>query len=205
MHFYPDEPPPPDMAFPVWEGPVVLTQVFGLCDVSLAMMTSACWIWQTVSAICLIFGIGIVAVGAYRIHTCIKACEIKWQKSNIKHPTKIREEFKQIASTTHKMSACFLIFFAMRFSGDWTKHSDKARFWGFLVANFSSTLWIYFSIKLAGKFLNAFVTNVIPGSFSAAPALHKLLVLPFGLLPCHGDLYSLQIFPRPRCFSHTAS
>jgi len=168
MHFFPDEPPPPDMAFPVWEGPVALTQVFGLCDVSLAMVTSACWIWSTVSALCLAFGIGIVAFGAYRIHTCIKAGEMKWKKSKIKHPTTIREEFKQIVSTKQKLSACFLIFFAMRFSGDWAKHSALARFWGFLVANFSSTMWIYFSMKLFGKLLNAFVTNVIPGSFSAA-------------------------------------
>ena len=174
MHFYPDEPPPPDMAFPVWEGPVMLTQVFGLCDVSLAMATSACWIWRTLSALCLIFGIGIVAFGAYRIHACIKAGTLTWDKSKIKHPAKIREEFKQISSTEHKISACFLIFFAMRFSGNWAKHDDMARFWSFLVANFSSTIWIYFSIKLFGKLLNAFVTNIIPGSFFAASSLKKM-------------------------------
>ena len=169
MHFYPDEPPPPDMTFPVWEGPVMLTQVFGLCDVSLAMVTSACWIWTTVAFIGLFFGFGIVGFGAYRIHKCIKAGELMWKKSKIKHPTKIRQEYNKIRSKKQKFSACFLIFFAVRFKGDWTKHSEMAKFWSCWAANYTSELWIFFSFKMFGKFFNAFVANVIPGSCSCFP------------------------------------
>jgi len=43
MRHYPHQPKPPDMSYPNWEGPVLIMQLFGLCDVSIKLMLSGCW------------------------------------------------------------------------------------------------------------------------------------------------------------------
>jgi len=152
------------MAFPVWEGPVMLTQVFGLFDVCLASVTSACWIWTAVALVCILLAFSIVGFAAYRIHECIMAGDLKWKKSKIKPLVKIRQEFNEIHSMKEKVSACFLIVFAMRFSGEWTTHGEKGEFWSFLVKDFTSMQWLFYFFKIFSKFLNAFAVNVVPGS-----------------------------------------
>jgi len=53
MRHYPHQSKPPDMSYPNWEGPVLIMQLFGLCDVSIALMLSGCW--QVI--LCGVFGL----------------------------------------------------------------------------------------------------------------------------------------------------
>ena len=58
-----------------------------------------------------------------------------------------------------KLYAFFVGLHDLRFRGDWSKKTDKAKFLGFFLAN-TGAAWICFAIPLAKKISLAVITNI---------------------------------------------
>jgi len=164
MCCHPDKPQPDDMKFPTWEGPLLLTQFYGIVHVCVRLLVSDCPIWLAVGAFTLSAVGGIVMMVFYRIIRCKMAKgTILWMDS----PSKSISEFKEATRSMgvrEKLRSSVEWLYACRFEGTWKKTSDSARHWGFILDRVSKMWWTFSAFKLFVKCYAAVAVNVFPGS-----------------------------------------
>ena len=73
MAYYCDDPPPPDMAFPGWEGPVFVAQLFGISDTAAALWVVDCAGWKVVGFVWVAFGpVAFLVFVTFRVRSLVK-------------------------------------------------------------------------------------------------------------------------------------
>jgi hypothetical protein len=159
---------PDELRFPCWEGPVLIVQLFGLCDVSVKVMQSACSQWKLGGIIVLSAPVGVLMFAFYRCwllhaegsfefvrppHRSVKQIyEDAWQ-------TKGTHRFGPVVATTMVIYTVLNDLHAQRFRGDWEKHSKEAKYWGWLLSDTGSQ-WFCGFFPLLKKVLTAISVNV---------------------------------------------
>ena len=86
-----------------------------------------------------------------------------WVKSDVKSFSQFRQEVSSMVSVKNRALAWFQMWYTLRFAGDWKKDSAVAKFWGFLVANVTGSLWQFCVFKLISKLYAALVVNFAKG------------------------------------------
>lgn len=161
---HPGKPQPDGMRFPNWEGPLLLTQFYGVVDVCVRLLLSNCALWLAVGVLNLSVVGGILIMAFYRIARCKTAKKtILWMDT----PSKTIEEFKEATKrmgVREKLRCTFEWLYACRFEGTWAKTSDIANFWGFVLDRLSNMWWTFFVYKLLIKCYAAVAAVVFPGS-----------------------------------------
>ena len=66
-----------------------------------------------------------------------------------------------------KLAQLFITFMNCRFVGTWTKTSGHAKFWGFLMANYTDRLSIICGWSLAKKIINSLNKQIVSGRVNA--------------------------------------
>ena len=161
---HPGKSPPISMHFPMWEGPVFMTQFYGLMDVCVQLLESDCAVWHAAGAATVAVIWGVVLIGGYRIIRCIVTKKtILW----IETPVMSIQEFQDATKSMRAQEKlrCFVEWvYACRFEGLWVKKSDVAQHWAFLIDRYSKVWWSFFLYRLLVKCYFAVAVNVFPGA-----------------------------------------
>ena len=146
------------------QGPVLVSQMFGIADVCLQHLTSTCMWWIIISSLGLFLIISFIACGVYRLRASMREGEMTWIKSQALGFSDIKHQEKSTTGMGRGVLACFQMGYMLRFAGDWKKDSTHAKFWGFLVGNVGESLWPFFAFKLLFKCYAALVVNFAAGT-----------------------------------------
>jgi len=170
---------PDDMRYPCWEGPVLIVQLFGLCDVSVKVMQSRCSQWKLFGIIVLSAPVGLLIFAFYRCWLLHAEGTFEFVRPPHRSVKQIYEDAWQIKGT-HRFGpvvATAMVVYtflndlhAQRFRGDWEKHSEEAKFWGFLLSDTGSQ-WFCGFFPLLKKVLTAISVNVPTPNINAAMML----------------------------------
>ena len=150
------------------QGPVLVSMLFGLADVFMNVTKSNCVWWVLSGCFGLASTCAIVCWGIFRIRTFIKSGDMSWVSSRPSSFQVLRADLKVRSTAKEKAFTLFLWWYQLRFKGDWKKDSVLAKWWGFLVANVTDSLWVYFAVRLVFKFYTAAVVNLLPGPVGSA-------------------------------------
>lgn len=73
MRQYPDQAKPPDLSFPNWEGPVLIIQLFGICDVCIQMiMSGGCAAFSVLGAMLVCLPLGFLIFGFAKCYRLVR-------------------------------------------------------------------------------------------------------------------------------------
>ena len=169
MWYWPDEPAPPDMAFPGWEGPVFVAQMFAIADTAAAVGTVECLGFQIFGIVWLLaLPVLFVVFATYKVHVLVHTAKTLKFNPSAKHTiSSMRSVMKDVPGLSAKMSQCFVFFMDFRFSGGWAKTDDIAKFWGFLMAAYTDKFTLILTWTLLKKIFNAVNKNFFDGKANA--------------------------------------
>ena len=145
---------PPGMMFPMWEGPVFLTQYLAICESMSSILASSCYWHKILAAIFL----GLIP-GFFMIFALIRlrkhmnagtiAYIIRPQPASFK---KVWTEFKHKDGMFYKLLYIYGILKNRTYRGDWRDDNVIARRWSFMITDYTG----------AGVFSAS--TTAIPGA-----------------------------------------
>ena len=146
--WYPDSPPPPDMAFPSFEGPVFVAQLMGLADAMAALLTVKCLQWQLFGMVFLLVGpITFFWVAIYKTRKLVgKTHTLKYNRSPRLSLQEMYAGIKTLPGCSANASQMFVCIFHIRFTGSWVKKDDRAKFWGFLMSAYTDGFWLIIGV-----------------------------------------------------------
>jgi len=163
MRHYPEEPQPPDLSFPGWEGPVFAMQLFGLSDVSVELIVlgaaNGCAGWIALGIFTIGFPVTFLTYSLVRLFQINKEGGFQFNQFNHRSVRQIYEDSKHAKGFSQKAMTFIVEVHDKRYKGDWGKKTPAAKFWGFLLGNTAAT-WFCFSFPLLKKFFTAIIVHV---------------------------------------------
>jgi hypothetical protein len=174
---------PPAMIFPMWEGPVFLTQFLAICDSMAGIITSKC-VWHRALAY-VIFGVLPVSFMIFAIVRLRKHINDK-TLIYLKRPQPSLKEIWKKGKTTKGFFPKILYFYGAHknrnFRGDWNDDNPTARKWAFVIASYTGFAWLFAVYCLFRKLLLALILNVLEArdnaiSMLALQSLDTLLII----------------------------
>ena len=153
---------PPAMMFPMWEGPVFLTQFLAICDSMSGIITSKC-VWHQALA-CVILGVLPVSFMIFAIVRLRKHINDK-TLIYLKRPQPSLKEIWKKGKTTKGFFPKILYLYGAHknrnFRGDWNDDNPTARRWAFVIASYTGFAWLFAVYCLFRKILLALILNVL--------------------------------------------
>ena len=138
----------------------------GLADIASKMMVSGCLVWATIGGAVLLFPVSILCYGFYTIHVLMRKNELTFTRFDSRSFKEIWQLVSAQKGIRPKLASLLICISDKRFVGDWQKHSARARFWAFFLAN-TGVLWFCFAIALAKKLSTCLVLNWTTGPVNA--------------------------------------
>jgi len=153
-----------------WEGPVFVAQLFGISDTAAALAVVQCGAWQAMGVAWLVVGpFFFLVFSGYRIRKMVKGDKtLKFNPAPRCQPKQMFDTLKNTPGLVAKASQCFIFYMDVRFVGGWAKTDATAKFWGWLMANYTDKFLLACSWMLAKKIFYAIIKNWIDGRYNAA-------------------------------------
>lgn len=145
------------------QGPVLILQLFGLCDVSVELIVigvrNDCLKWSFLGALGLCMPLACLFFGIYKCHSIYEASDFEFKRFEHRDVKTIYNEAMQAHGWKKKVMTLLVDLHDKRFVGDWGKKSSEAKRFGFLLAN-TSGYWVCFTQPLVRKFVTAILVNI---------------------------------------------
>jgi len=100
-----------------------------------------------------------VSYGVYQCHRLYKEGAFEFQEFPYLGVRGVWKSAAQKETLRHKLFAFLVGLHDLRFRGDWTKKTDKAKFFGFFLAN-TAAAWFFFALPLVKKIFLAAISNI---------------------------------------------
>ena len=159
---------PPAMMFPMWEGPVFLTQFLGICDSMASILTSKC-VWHQIISYLVLgilpFSFMILAFVQLRKHVSERTIVYI-----IRPQPTLKEIWNKAKNTKGFFSKILYVYGARKnrnVRGDWNDNNKIARRWSFLIASYTGFVWMFAVYMLLRKTLLALILNLFDGADNA--------------------------------------
>jgi len=164
---------PPGMMFPMWEGPVFLTQYLAICESMSGIVVSRCYWHKILVAIVLGLIPGFFMIFAFiRLRKHMKAGTIAYRRRP--QPASFKEawtECKQKDGMFYKLLYIIGILKNRTFRGDWRDDNVIARRWSFMINDYTGYAWLFGLYTLFRKTLFALITTLLDGRINAICSL----------------------------------
>ena len=173
MCWNPDAPAPPDLAFPGWEGPVFVAQLFGTTDIIAACFRVVCWQWKLFAVFLLLSGpVAFFVVAVYKVYRLVAKNRTAKVAGLVFNESPKRSYGEMWAGLTEGgictgVSQCFIFVMDIRFRGGWMKKDAEARFWGFLMGAYTDEFWLVIGWIFSKKLFVALNKRLLEGSHNA--------------------------------------
>ncbi len=107
MRHYPDQAKPPDLSFPNWEGPVLIIQLFGICDVCIGIiMSGGCAAFSVLGTILLLVPLGFLTFGFAKCYHLVREKNFTFSEFP---KTGLREAYKKASQARAKTDPEMLV------------------------------------------------------------------------------------------------
>ena len=175
------------LAFPMWEGPVFLTQFIGITEALCGLLGSGCvWI-VVVSALLVCAGpVAFVIYAGYALHARRADGSLAYERAPWPSCAELRERWSS-AKWFGKYYAVQDYLTGLKCRGEWGADSSAGRHWSFIVGDFTKFAYLYCIWLLVKKLLLTATMQHIDGGANAVIALSLqgidtvllVLLLPF--------------------------
>jgi len=128
---------PASMTFPMWEGPVFLTQIMGISDSLLALMTTGCLWWQVGAwALFLAGPVGFLMFACFSLYKHTGTKTLEYEPADWPSFASCRDTFRE-AKWYGKPYAMYDYYSGLKIRGGWSDGNAQGRHWSFSVGDFS--------------------------------------------------------------------
>jgi hypothetical protein len=160
------------LTFPNWEGPLLLTHWFSMCDSLTTTLGRPCAFWIVLSCVLLFFGpIAFILYAMWRIANNLKKGLMTYEERQPISFKETREKFNQAGTLGGKFKAISEYYDRRRHKGEWNENTEQGMFWRFLVKDFSEQAWKYCVWLLIRKFLFAIAMSLTIGAANAGAVI----------------------------------
>ena len=170
IRHYPDQPRPPDLSFPNWEGPCFAVQCFGLCDMSIRLIGSGCAGWATFGGFFMTLPVGFVLYGFWKVRELKANGGFVFKAYPHRSVKEIYNDSMKAKGFHRKMMTLIMDLHERRYRGEWTKTNNGALMWGFLLG-MTGHIWWCFAFPWVKKLLTAVLVNIRSPSLNASMML----------------------------------
>lgn len=156
------------LMFPNWEGPLLLSHWFGMCDSLTNTLGRPCTFWVILSCAIILFGpIFFLLFSVWSIARHIRNGAMQYEEQENVTWKETRENLKEAHGIKAKLSVLQAYYHAKRNKGEWVEETKESKFWSFLVKDFSKTAWKYCVWLLVRKLLFAAAMGLTLGALNA--------------------------------------
>ena len=160
------------LTFPNWEGPLLLTHWFSMCDSLTTTLGRPCAFWIVLSCVLLFFGpIAFILYAMWSIANNLKKGLMTYQEQQPITFKETREKINQAGTLRGKLKAISEYYDCRRHKGEWNENTEQGKFWRFLVKDFSQQAWKYCVWLLIRKFLFAIAMSLTIGAANAGAVI----------------------------------
>ena len=151
MFVWQDDPPPADLCFPSWEGPVLVALFLALVDAAAAVATVECVPWRIAGFMLILFGP--CSFSFFSLHRLQKLLGYTLQFTQNPQRTvqELRGKLRSSKASGLKLSYCLVFLYDKRFVGSWQKLDSPARLWGWMMNAFTDEHFYVLSWVLMKK------------------------------------------------------
>jgi hypothetical protein len=160
------------LMFPNWEGPLLLTHWFSMCDSLTSTLGRPCTFWVILSCVLLFFGpIFFIMYAMWSIARNLRKGLMTYEAREKISFKETREKFSEAGTLRCKWKAISEYYDRRRHKGDWNENTQQGKFWRFLVKDFSAQAWKYCVWLLIRKFLFAAAMALTIGAANAGAVI----------------------------------
>ena len=160
------------LMFPNWEGPMLLTHWFSICDSLLSTLGRPCTFWIILSCVLLFLGpILFMLYAMWSIGRNLRKGLMTYEAREKISFQETREKFNKAGTLGGKFKVISEYYDRRRHKGEWSENTPQGTFWRFLVKDFSAQAWKYCVWLLIRKFLFAAAMGLTIGAANAGAVI----------------------------------
>jgi hypothetical protein len=165
----PDKPPADYPGFPAWEGPVFVSQLFGLADAMCTLLRVRCLGWNIAGLLLFLAApVAFTVVCTMKVYRLVvMQGTLRWVPSPKRTVQSMLQELKDMPGCIPRLSQLFVYGMELRYAGGWSKQGSEATFWGFLMGAYTGSFSGILTWVLGKKLLNALNKQLLDGSQNA--------------------------------------